>query len=779
MSEKKTRRLAAILFADIAGYTALMQRDEQSALAHLQKFRRTLEMQVPAHGGQIVQFYGDGCVATFPSSVNATTCAGIMQERFLQEPRLPVRIGLHMGDVVFGEGNVYGDAVNVTARVESMGVPGSVLLSNSVYDHIKNKPEFALQSLGLFAFKNVEKEMTVYALAQEGFAIPKYKEMQGKGKRVPNNRPWQWVALAAVVVSLISVVLWQQNKLGVSKTGLLSEKIRQERVAAIPFDNNTGVADLDDFGYLVSDLITSGLTEINIKTCSPRTVLQYQHLWGVLPNNPENKVSFSEVTAARYWIEGWFLPEGDSLTIKSSLVDAQSGDVVRNFPEIKGDKNQKELLATLLCQRIMGFWAAREDIEKGKFKAPLYEAYQEYRKIFELEKAGMSFGNHEYDEKFGRSAFEKDPTFYTAVLREMYWQANRRAPRTDTIINLLEPHYYEMTSFEQTFFKLNKALYQRDYDTYGSLLGENYERFPLDPFTIEHYSFTLAFRESRPAKAWEVANQLKLEHLNVSLSYKTMNIIRTITYGLAAGYFEEVTELVNTLPRTTEWLGLYFHLKSKALIRSGQLDALEELSREVEVAEPSFHWYERQYDQATFCNEVAEEFLLLNEPVQAQKWLNKALEWVKKESREPLNLYDSLHLVKTNYLLGNYQDAVHWGEDAYQPGGPSIGNNYLVTLAAAYARLGQKNKAETISQQFLNRPQGPNPDNYYHAARIYAELSDTERAMDILYEREKLYGANALGFAYEYARYDYLIRNLFGNPAFVELVEIRDKRLRD
>jgi len=126
---------------------------------------------VPAHGGRIIQFYGDGCVAAFQSSVEAATCARIVQESFLQEPCVPVRIGLHMGDVVFRDDIVYGDAVNVAARIESMGVPSSVLLSSSVYNHIKNKSEFALHALGRFAFKSVEKEMTVYALAQAGFAV--------------------------------------------------------------------------------------------------------------------------------------------------------------------------------------------------------------------------------------------------------------------------------------------------------------------------------------------------------------------------------------------------------------------------------------------------------------------------------------------------------------------------------------------------------------------------------------------------------------------------------
>lgn len=775
MLEKKTRRLAAILFADIAGYTALMQRDEQSALAHLRKFRQTLEAQVPAHCGQIIQFYGDGCVAAFQSSVEAATCARLMQESFLQAPSVPVRIGLHTGDVVFRDGNVYGDAVNVAARIESMGVPGSVLLSSSVRNHIKNKPEFVLQSLGQFAFKNVEKEMSVYALTQEGFAIPKRKEMRGKGRPVAKRRPLLWTVVAVAMMIMAGVVLWQQNKLRAAETGFLPKAIRQERVAVIPFRNNTGVENLDDFGYLTSDLITNGLTEADIRTCSPQTVLQYQHLFGVVPNNPEGKTSFSEVTGARYWIEGYFKSEGDSITIKSSLTDGWNGDVVRNFSDEKGHVDQKEQLANRLCRRIMGFWVAREDIEKGKFKSPLYEAYREYRKIFESDVGSRMGTMMGLEIKHGRRAFEIDSTFYTAALTDMFWQAERKNLRTDTLIALLEPQYDKMTFFEQTLFRANKSFYRRDYVTYGRLLEELYERFPRDPWINRHYSSTLSLRENRPAKAWEVANQIKLEQLNIPPSQKAARTNGRARNGLATGHFEAVIDLVDIYPRTKEWLGYYFFLKSKALIRSGQLDALENLSKEIEAAEISSHRSERQYDQAAFCNEVAEEFLLLNQPEQAQRWLNKALEWVKKEWDAPLNLQDSLHLARTNYLLGRYHEAVRWGEEAYESGRPGIGNKYRATLGAVYARLGQKDKAETIIQRLLERT---NPFTLYYAAQICAELGDKKRAMDLLYERKEFYGIKGIGLI-DYAQYDYLMRNLFEYPPFVELMWIRDEGLKD
>ncbi len=119
--KNKKRKLAAILFADIVGYTALMQKDEATARQNLEKFRNTLNEKVAVYHGQIIQYYGDGCLCTFDSAVDATQCAKEIQQIFQSEPKVPVRIGLHSGDVFFEADNVYGDAVNVASRVESMG----------------------------------------------------------------------------------------------------------------------------------------------------------------------------------------------------------------------------------------------------------------------------------------------------------------------------------------------------------------------------------------------------------------------------------------------------------------------------------------------------------------------------------------------------------------------------------------------------------------------------------------------------------------------------------
>src|SRR5262245_57224347 len=125
----ENRQLAVVFFADIVGYTALMQKDEILALQVLQRFKDQLNEKINAANGKIIQYYGDGCLAVFTNASDAIGCAKDLQEQFREEPKVPLRIGLHLGDVIFREGNVFGDCVNIASRIESMGVPGAVLFS--------------------------------------------------------------------------------------------------------------------------------------------------------------------------------------------------------------------------------------------------------------------------------------------------------------------------------------------------------------------------------------------------------------------------------------------------------------------------------------------------------------------------------------------------------------------------------------------------------------------------------------------------------------------------
>ena len=175
-----TRQLAAIMFTDIVGYTALMQASESDGKLKAKHYRQVLSEQVATHSGNIVQNYGDGSLTIFSSAVEATECAIAIQTILKEEPVVPLRIGIHLGDIVIDGEDFYGDAINVAARIESMGVEGGILISQSMYNQVKNHKFFHLQSLGSFAFKNVQQPLEVFAVTNDGLVIPNPKDLQGK-----------------------------------------------------------------------------------------------------------------------------------------------------------------------------------------------------------------------------------------------------------------------------------------------------------------------------------------------------------------------------------------------------------------------------------------------------------------------------------------------------------------------------------------------------------------------------------------------------------------------
>ena len=142
MSSKVERKLAAVMFTDIAGYTNLMATDEEKSLSLLHSKRDIIKPLIEKYNGIYVKGTGDGTLSYFESAYEASKCAKTFQESIYDNNDLNVRVGIHIGDIVLEEEDVYGDGVNVAARLESMAPPGGICVSNTVYDELRNKKEF-------------------------------------------------------------------------------------------------------------------------------------------------------------------------------------------------------------------------------------------------------------------------------------------------------------------------------------------------------------------------------------------------------------------------------------------------------------------------------------------------------------------------------------------------------------------------------------------------------------------------------------------------------------
>lgn len=184
------RRLAAILFTDIVGYTAMMQQNETDALVTIKRYTNILKQSVTEHAGEVLNDYGDGSLCIFSSALEAVQCAFEMQQKLQTDIAIPLRIGLHIGEIFFEEGKILGDGVNLAARIQSIGVGNSILFSEEIQDKIKNIPKFRSVCLGSFEFKNVDKPIVVFALANEGLIVPERRSITGKLKEKKKKPGW-------------------------------------------------------------------------------------------------------------------------------------------------------------------------------------------------------------------------------------------------------------------------------------------------------------------------------------------------------------------------------------------------------------------------------------------------------------------------------------------------------------------------------------------------------------------------------------------------------------
>ena len=316
-----TRQLAAILFTDIAGYTAMMQRNEQSAVAMVKHHRGVLEKTVSEFDGDVIEFYGDGSLCIFTSITQAMHCAYNIQQQMQLDPPVPLRIGLHIGEVIYEDGKIMGDGVNIAARIQSLGQPGSILFSKEVYDKIRNHHDFKTAYLGRYTLKNVAEPMEVSALSNEGLTVPDKEKIEGRivkittRKKLKAQRKWILISTATIVLTLLALFLPNLLK---SKTGSFAGT--DKSIAVLPFVNMSN----DTLQQYISDGITEDIiTQLSkigdLKVISRTSVMEYK---GIKKNIKEIADELGVATI----LEGSVRKEGNVLRITAQLINAKTDE---------------------------------------------------------------------------------------------------------------------------------------------------------------------------------------------------------------------------------------------------------------------------------------------------------------------------------------------------------------------------------------------------------------------------------------------------------------------
>jgi len=275
-----SRQLAVIMFADIAGYTAMMQEDEVMALQLKNKLLQNLDKEVNGHNGRILSFRGDGALCCFISSIEAVRAALALQLEMQNDPRVPLRIGMHTGDVIVDDNEVYGDGVNIASRLESFAIPGSIFLSAKIYDDIKNQKDIQTVSLGKFLLKNVKEEVEIFAVSNPGVVIPDKNNLEGKGEK-------------------------------------MAEKTDPGRcVLVLPFINMSNDAEQEYFSDGLTEELISKLSALNeIRVISRTTSMRYK-------GSKQDAKSIARESDAHYIVEGSVRKYGSNLRITAQFIDA-------------------------------------------------------------------------------------------------------------------------------------------------------------------------------------------------------------------------------------------------------------------------------------------------------------------------------------------------------------------------------------------------------------------------------------------------------------------------
>lgn len=266
------------MFADIVGYTAMMQEDEGMAKGLRDKHRSVIEDRVRAHAGEIVQYYGDGALCLFTSAKEAVEGAGEIQRALLAAPRVAHRIGIHIGDVVQDASGVFGDCVNVAARIESLAIPGAVLFSDKVCAELENHPGLKTKSLGTFRLKNVKRPMEVFALDDDSITVPDAQHVT-------------------------------------------SEKASKQdsSIAVMPF---TSVGASEESAYFadgVSEEIINGLSKVDGLSVISRTTCMAMQSSGV------NSIEIGRRLGVAHQLEGRVRKAGDKVRVSVELVNTADG----------------------------------------------------------------------------------------------------------------------------------------------------------------------------------------------------------------------------------------------------------------------------------------------------------------------------------------------------------------------------------------------------------------------------------------------------------------------
>jgi TolB-like protein/class 3 adenylate cyclase len=319
------RRLAAILAADIAGYSRLMHEDEPATVRDLKAHQSVILPLIGRHGGRIIDTAGDGIMAEFPSVIGATECAveiqTVMAERNLQVPesrRMRFRIGINLGDVIHDETRIYGDGINIAARLEALAPPGGVLISHTVYDQVRGKLPLTFEDVGERQVKNIEQPVRMYQLHVLGASSEAVAALVRRPAPTDRRRWIVWVLAAFLVLFAAGGAWWMGSPVFRSQPADRTEAPRLS-IVVLPFSNLSGDPNQEYFADGITEDLTSDLSRIaGSFVISRNTAFTFK-------GKAVDARQIGRELGVRYVLEGSVRRTGGTVRVNAQLIDAGTG----------------------------------------------------------------------------------------------------------------------------------------------------------------------------------------------------------------------------------------------------------------------------------------------------------------------------------------------------------------------------------------------------------------------------------------------------------------------
>ena len=390
------RKLAAILSADVAGYSRLMQDDEAATVTTLESYKQAFFDLIKQHRGRVVDSPGDNLLAEFASVVDAVQCAVAVQKEFHahnaelpENRRMLFRIGVNLGDVIEEGDRIYGDGVNIAARLESLAEPGGICVSKTAFDQIETKLPMGYEYLGEQPVKNIAKPVGAYRVVLES-RITEKLAVASKPSSAGRNF-WVYGLAGILALLMAGAVVGQFVLHPTPPTPPPVEKADPKKmayvlpnnpsIAVLPFENMSEDKDFDYFSDGLTEEIINGLSKVDhVFVIARNSTFTYK-------GKPVKVQQVAEEMGVRYVLEGSVRKTGDKVRITTQLVDALNG---RHIFSERYDRDFKDIL-TVQDEITMNILAAMQvALTKGEYarlsskSTKNLEAYLKYLKAIEL-----------------------------------------------------------------------------------------------------------------------------------------------------------------------------------------------------------------------------------------------------------------------------------------------------------------------------------------------------------------------------------------------------------